>query len=157
MKTKMTLRQLRSKLQSTKGVKTPSENWFRENPAEIFCSEQTSDALLTIYNNGFCTYLKRKHICIFRADDFNSIKYNRKKLFTDIEDIPEEKIMDEPFVDVLTYLGDMQWDDNECKREENKRVLLIDGDEEQWRRLKRFSEPGFLEELEERQRKLESG
>ena len=155
MKTKMTLRQLRTLLPSTKGVPTPSKNWFREHPSEIFCSEQIGNARLTIYQNGFCTYSKRNHFCIFRVDGFNGIEYDRDKLFTDTEDIPEEMILDKPFLGTLAYIGDMQWDDNENRREENKRELLIDGDEEQWRGLKEFSEPCFLETLEEKEHEFE--
>jgi len=147
----LTLRQLRTLLPSTKGVPTPSKNWFRDNPSEIFCSEQVGNALLTIYHNGFCTYSKRNRFCIFRVDGFNGIEYDRDKLFTDTEDIPEEMILDKPFLGTLAYIGDMQWDSNEDRREENKRKLLIDGDEEQWRGLKEFSEPCFLEELEEKE------
>ena len=155
MKTKMTLRQLRTLLPSTKGVPAPSENWFRENPSEIFWSEQVGNAVLTIYHNGFCTYSKRNRACIFRVNGFNGIKYDRDKLFTDIEDIPEEKILDKPFLGTLTYIGDMHWDDNANRREEDKRELLIDGNEEQWRGLKEFSEPCFLEEQEEKEREYD--
>jgi len=148
MKTKMTLRQLRTLLPSTKGVTAPSENWFRENPSEIFCSEQVGNAVLTIYHNGFCTYSKRNRACIFRVDGFNGIQYDRDKLFTDIEDIPEEKILDKPFLGTLAYIGDMQWDDNADRREGDKRKLLIDGDEEQWRGLSEFTSPSVEEELD---------
>ena len=148
MKTKMTLRQLRTLLPSTKGVTAPSENWFRENPSEIFCSEQVGNAVLTIYHNGFCTYSKRNRICIFRVDGSNGIKYDRDKLFTDTADISEEMLLDKPFLGTLTYIGDMQWDDNADRREENMRKLLIDGDEEQWRGLSEFTSPSVEEELD---------
>ncbi len=148
MKTKMTLRQLRTLLPSTKGVPAPSKKWFRENLSEIFCSEQVGNAMLTIYHNGFCTYSKRNRICIFRVDGFNGIQYDRDKLFTDTADIPEEMILDKPFLGTLAYIGDMQWDDNANRREEHKRELLIDGDEEQWRGLSEFTSPSVEEELD---------
>ena len=42
----------------------------------------------------------------------------------------------------------MQWDDNADRREEHKRELLIDGDEEQWRGLSEFTSPSVEEELD---------
>ena len=104
--------------------------------------------MLTIYHNGFCTYSKRNRICIFRVDGFNGIQYDRDKLFTDTADIPEEMILDKPFLGTLAYIGDMQWEDNAIRREEHKRELLIDGDEEQWRGLSEFTSPSVEEELD---------
>ena len=96
----LTLRQLRSRLEPTESRIAYEASWFREHPEMIFCIIPDGDVTLTVYKNRFYTYKKLGYTCVIRID-FKNIKYDRKKLFTDTDDILEEEFLDKPFLGTL--------------------------------------------------------
>ena len=112
----------------------------------IFCIIPDGDATLTVYKNRFYTYKKWGYTCVIRID-FKNIEYDRKNLFTDIDDISEEEFLDKPFLGTLAYIGEMQWEANAEKREEYYKAFSIDGDENDWNTT--LMTPCFLQVREE--------
>ena len=143
----MTLRQLRSKLNSTESSDTYEANWFEKHPEMIFCTILKGDVTLTVYKNRFYTYKKHGYTCVLHID-FQYIDYERNQLlFTDIKNISEEEFLDKPFFATLAYIGEMQWEANLEKRENYHRAFSIDGNKNDWNNL--LMTPCFIQIKEE--------
>ncbi|MBR7084462.1 MAG: sigma-70 family RNA polymerase sigma factor [Oscillospiraceae bacterium] len=150
---KLTLRQLRGVLKSTKGKATYSECWFRENPDEIFCRVKDELAIITIYNNGFFTYCKGKYTCVLRVDGFDHLEFKCCTEESGYRKEKEEKYIDEKWIFILAYYGAVQWEKNENKRNQYRHKFYLEGDDRDWNEA--LIIPCFLEELEEKEREYE--
>ena len=77
-KEKLTLRQLRSVLPSTKGVKTPTREWVRQNldgNQVFFKKEYPNGDRMVIFMNGFFSYGTAQWNTTMRVDGFRELYF----------------------------------------------------------------------------------
>ena len=128
----LTLRNIRAMLPSTKGVETPSETWFRENPEEIMFRDFCAEGTVTVYTNGFYTYTEDggEHLTILRVDGFNRLRYD----FADktCSTVEEADYLDSSYLVALYVNGKNQWDRNAVKRAAYRHGYYLENNSTDW-------------------------
>ena len=128
----LSLRNLRAMLPSTRGVETPSETWFRENPDEIMFRDFCANGTVTVYSNGFYTYTEDEgeHLAILRADGFSRLRYDFADNSSSI--VEEADYLDSSYLVALYINGKSQWDRNSSKREAYRHGYYLENDSSDW-------------------------
>ncbi len=128
----LSLRNIRAMLLGTKGVETPSETWFRENPDEIVFRDFCADGMVTVYTNGFYTYTEDdgEHLAILRVDGFSRLRYDFADNSSSI--VEEADYLDSSYLVALYINGKSQWDRNSSKREAYRHGYYLENDSSDW-------------------------
>lgn len=71
----MTLRELRTKIHSTRGTKTPGPKALRESGIPVVASNIQNGDGITVYENGYATYQRDGKVTVMPADEFGSYSY----------------------------------------------------------------------------------
>ncbi len=128
----MSLRDLRTMLPSTEGVKSPSENWFRENVDEIILFDSCEEGDTAVYSNGFYTFTadRGEHLAVLRVDGFQNIRY----VFADrtISIVDESDYLDSLYLVALFANAKEQWDKNAYKRNAYRHGYYLNNDSTDW-------------------------
>ncbi len=72
----MKLKELKEKLDSTKGKKLPTVRELREDISILVVKESLDDGELCVYRNGFAAFWTKDHQTIFRVDEMGSYTYS---------------------------------------------------------------------------------
>lgn len=126
---KLTLRQLRSVLPSTRDAKTPSREWVREhmNGAEVFCSRAYGEGWLTVFTNGFFYFNDGLWDTVLRVDGFKDLYYETDE-FGGYGKLPEKDYIDGSIYYPLGECAMWQLKRNAGKRKGNTNESAIDSE-----------------------------
>mgnify|MGYP002623301939 CR=1 FL=1 len=125
----LTLRQLRSVLPGTKGVKTPSRAWVREHmdgDEVLFTKDYESGDKLVVFMNGFYCY-GDENWTVLRVDGFSRLYYETDE-DGGFAHLDEEAFLDEYFIGALGTNAIWQLKRNAEKRDVDHGEISVDNE-----------------------------
>lgn len=118
----MTLRELRTKIGSTKGIENPVKRQLMETGVPVD-SYQTGDYRITVFENGFALAQSGKRWTVVRADECTDYTYFytdstlADEEFTHPQHITEDAVLDQPWPIRIMLTADDQLEANQNSRE----------------------------------------
>lgn len=99
----MTLRELRTMIHSTNGLKTPGPKALRESESPVVAADVRNGDGIIVYENGFATYQRDGKITVMSADDIGDYSYY---FATGESVISQEFFLDQDYTIFLSLVGE---------------------------------------------------